>query len=136
MVYLICVTYYFTFFSVIATFFWRRFLYFQTQCFDYSNSLVPIPFNRLGQSHMWKSRSDAYYKIIFLDNMTTMSLLTFDFASVVSHYKATYDTHSFLISQLSCFFCIHYKWLTFWGRRKKFLQIQWFDYLITWSSMI
>ena len=35
-----------------------------------------------------------------------LCLLTFDFASVVSHYIATYDTHSFLlpyISQLACF---------------------------------
>ena len=35
-----------------------------------------------------------------------LCLLMFDFASVVSHYIATYDTHSFLLpytSQLACF---------------------------------
>ena len=42
----------------------------------------------------------------FWVTLLLLSLLTFDFASVVSHYIATYDIHSFLlpyISQLSSF---------------------------------
>ena len=57
---------------------------------------------------MWKLRSDAYRKTIFLDNMTVlMSLVIFNSASVVSHNIATYATHSFLLLIYLSFHVFH-----------------------------
>ena len=49
---------------------------------------------------MWKSRSDAYHKIIFVDNMTIIECIDFGFALILSRYKATCGTHYISI----CFF--------------------------------
>ena len=85
---------------------------------------------------MWKLWTKTYRKIVFLDNMTILlSLLThfINFATVLLHYITTYDINSFLSPyQLSCFFStVIYKWLTFWDRWKRFLQIWSLNYIIS-----
>ena len=55
----------------------------------------------------WIAKTNLFWQ----HDHTIEFLIHFDFASVSLQYIATYDTHSFLVksSQLSCFFCIHYK---------------------------
>ena len=101
----------FPFFSVIAISFDATSCLFKLKCFNWSNSFVCYPFPSLNwvlklslgtvsHAEIW---SDAYQKIIFLGNKTiALSLLTLsDFAFVLAHYIATYETHSFLLPYLS-----------------------------------
>ena len=69
------------------------------------------------QFHMCKWRSTACHKTIFLDNMI-IAFIEFRFCiSFVTLYSYLWYLHSLLlpyISQLSCCFCIHCRWLIFW----------------------
>ena len=128
---MICLSYCFPFFLVIVTFFDVASCNFKLKDFNCSDSLVPLLSTKLGhyigaQSHIWKSQNDAYQEIIFLDKMTRLlSLLThFDFASVLSHYIATYDIHSLLLVYLNFHVFMHsFQMINISDRWENFLQL-------------
>ena len=114
--YMICLTYCFHFFSVIATLFDVASCIFKLKDFNSSNSFVLLLLIKLGHlghgltSHKKIVKRCLNTLIIFLDMTLLISVLThFKFVSVLSNYIASYDTHSLpfvfiTLSQLSCFF--------------------------------
>ena len=94
----------FSFFSMTATLFDVPFCIFKLKDFNYCNSFVPPPFNKLGYYIVTQLSNMEIMKQccipennLFLDNMTFWVLTHFNFALVLPHYIAAYDTHFLLL---------------------------------------